>query len=234
MTSLIALTVGDYVYVSPENRTGRRNSEGGNGYITQLSPQINVKYVIGSALFSPNVNARRIHRMSIGSTGNCRRASCAPRRNLLGNGLIVNSGSPTTGSTGTTGSTDDVVNCIFLTKMLLEDKEKAVRLIVNLNKINIKGWLRTNEKNEQNNQPLSTTTNTHLSSDEKEKIVNLTITLKMINNCAISRMAYAWGITRMTLTRLINKKNKNGNLKRKKGVMLDVPYSTSNKNEINA
>ena len=55
-----ALRVGDYVNIDNENRTGRRNSEGGKGYLETVQPTYNVRYVL-TGLLSPNVNRSRIH-----------------------------------------------------------------------------------------------------------------------------------------------------------------------------
>ena len=227
MTSFVALTVGDYVHVAPEARSGRRNSEGGNGFILSLSPSIKVKYVIDSGISSPNVNPRRIHRMTIGQS----LGTTHLRRN--GRSLIVDSVSTSTrlivNSGTTTGCnnicTYDAVNTAYLTSLLLDQKQKAVQLFLEMNKKQTKGWLRNNEiKQQTNNQPLVRTA--QLTCEEKEKIVNLTVALRLVCNCAISRMAYAWGITRMTLTRLMSKKLKEGNLKRK--IRFDVGLTIFN------
>ena len=217
MTSFVALTVGDYVHVAPETRSGRRNSEGGNGYILSLSPSIKIKYVIDSGVLSPDVNPNRIRRMTIGQnmgTSNLRRNG----RNLIVDSCTTRTTRLIVDSRSRTGRndlcTDDAINTAYLTSLLLDQKQKAVHLIFEMNKKQTKGWLRNNEiKQQTNNQPLVRTA--QLTCEEKEKIVNLTVALRLVCNCAISRMAYAWGITRMTLTRLMSKKLKEGNLKRK-------------------
>ena len=55
------LFVGMYVDIDPENRVGRRNSEGGRGIVTAINnTDISVKYM-WSHLTSPRVNQSQIH-----------------------------------------------------------------------------------------------------------------------------------------------------------------------------
>ena len=68
MSSLLRIRVGDYVNVASENRTGHRSSEGGNGYISAMTPSVSVRYVV-SGLLSPNVDKKRITIAKISTTG---------------------------------------------------------------------------------------------------------------------------------------------------------------------
>ena len=68
MTSQLSFCDGDYVEIDPESRSGRRDSEGGKGFIEALHPTLDVRYVI-SGLLSPSVDSSRIHTAKISTSG---------------------------------------------------------------------------------------------------------------------------------------------------------------------
>ena len=53
------LRVGDYVDVAAVNHVGRRDSDGGKGYVECLSPNISVQYIVTN-LLPPSVDCQRI------------------------------------------------------------------------------------------------------------------------------------------------------------------------------
>ena len=74
MSSIFQCNIGDYVVVDPEVRVGRRDSEGGSGFIVGVSEEaVAFEYVI-SRLVSPVANRRRLHKSNICNTTGRRRS----------------------------------------------------------------------------------------------------------------------------------------------------------------
>ena len=227
-SQLSCFRVGDYVDVDSECRTGRVDSEGGKGYIESLSPTIDVRYVI-SGLLSPAVDRNRIHTAKIATTGRRKSFDGSRTPSILDYSypeyrrqqrLIAVS------STSTSTRTNHVFNfdnCRFDfgnpadTRILLNlslKKTDVVDIIDKLNKTNMKGWLR---KNENLNNKISTTKNTHLNLEERNMVLKLLLCLKHINcQRAVNKVSYAWGVTRYTVQRLFKTETlEGGNLQRK-------------------
>ena len=213
MSSQVAVRVGDYVRVDSERRVGRPDSEGGNGYIVCTSPSIDVRYVV-SGLLSPDVDSCRVHQATIGTTGRRRRGNAGPSiltptysRYVAQQRLIVE------GSTSSTASIIPVrrrnifencrVNTRYLLSIAIEKKGKGmIETIVRMNSTNEEGWLRRSE-NLQDEASKTRTQGTYLNVKEKEMVVKLTTCMKMLCQRAVSYVAYAWGVSRWTVQRIL-------------------------------
>ena len=184
-SQLNCFRVGDYVDVDSEHRTGHSDSEGGKGYIEEITPNINVRYVI-SGLLSPDVAVRRLHSTRIATIGRRRNADGGLTPSILDYSypeyrrqqqrLIVDS--TNTSSTGTNNCHFLKSNCIVDTRLLLLLSIKSNTDIVDkndkLNKTNTIGWLRINENI---NKQSTTTKDIHLMLEEK-KLLKLVMGFK--------------------------------------------------------
>ena len=125
MSSQLVISTGAYVDAHPEVRRGRLYSEGGTGYITNVSPNISVFYVI-SGLTSPNVAKERLHFLKMATMGRRRGIDGGRTPSILDHtypeyqrqqrliaGLVTNNRQPPR-------RTNNIVNCrVIKTRYLL-------------------------------------------------------------------------------------------------------------------
>ena len=214
--------------VDPENRIGRRNSEGGKAYVATVSPTISVRYVI-SGLLSQSVVKERIHVAKIGTSGRRRGIDGGRTPSILDNSypeyqrqqqLIADSLFLPPLNQNEPVRRNSIVNCRLVTTRYLlslflkKGGKEVLEVIEKMNKTNEEGWLR---KAENVNKQKETPKNTHLLEKEKELVVKLTMCLKMFQcQRATSKVRYAWGVSRCTIQRIIKKEVlENGDFKRK-------------------
>jgi hypothetical protein len=198
--------IGDYVKVDPENRIGRRDSEGGLGFIEAISPGYNVRYLVPNRL-SPNVNEGRIHSARIATTGRRKGRDGGiapsmldhtyPEYRRLQDELIAESVEPNIDNCRVVAADDDdeLVSTSYLLSRLLDNRDHGyiLDIIDKMNYTNEKGWLRINESILRNTD--TPDLNTHLLPNEKDLVVKLIVPIKLICYHAIHKIGYTWGIS---------------------------------------
>lgn len=216
MSSFLRFRVGEHVSVQRETRPGRRNSEGGNAFITSLEPVINVRYVLTN-LTSPDVNINRINKTNIATRGRRNELNGAPslslidcrRSDLHHETLIIPS------NIEPSPPVNNINDVKYLLRLLLRDKGAAVKEIKRLNQENEKGWLRLNTLQPTVNNETNNYNTPHLSYEDKNNLIKLAVPLKMFHHCTTTLVSYAFGIDPRTVRRLMSKEEIEGDQKRK-------------------
>lgn len=220
----INLFIGMYVDVQPENRIGERNSDGGRGIITSINAEndsndsntFDVKYIL-SNLKSPIVKKARIRSANFVLTGRRKTTNGEATPSLLSHlygafigqqlqNEIENERSPTTTAVTTEPemvTTASLLRMCIIPTQLRKSQHPVIVLIKKKNDDCIEGWLRANEKSLENSKHTKITK--HLSNHENSLILKLMVPLKTISYAATSKVAYAWGVDRTTIVKLLRK-----------------------------
>ena len=193
MSSFLRFRVGEHVSVQRETRPGRRNSEGGNAFITSLEPVINVRYVLTN-LTSPDVNINRINKTNIATRGRRNELNGAPslslidcrRSDLHHETLIIPS------NIEPSPPVNNINDVKYLLRLLLRDKGAAVKEIKRLNQENEKGWLRLNTLQTTVNNETNNYNTHHLSYEDKNNLIKLAVPLKMFHHRTNSSVVRIW------------------------------------------
>jgi hypothetical protein len=213
--------VGEWVDVDPEQRRGRRDSEGGRAIIKEIEPSYNLQYLVGGQL-SQEVDEQRIHHTTLDTHARRRSPNDELRPSLLSHNYepVERNQQNTAESQTPANNNRQIVTTASMMREALKynrkrDPEHPVvkRLNSMMERVNTdNGWLRENEAIVTNTP--SPSPNTYLSTDEKDLLLKLYFALQNVTEKPVSsRLAYAWGVTKRTVNNIVQKAVASDNLK---------------------
>jgi hypothetical protein len=204
-------THGSYVDVEPEERTGRRDSEGGKAYVVHVDGRFDVRYVIGN-IFSPNVDVSRIRPTTVQTTARRRQGETGTRPSLLSRQRRLPSSRrlfPEPQQQRRSNSLMTTNELLILSRPWTRGSGAPNPALIYLTKMNAKaekGWLRKAEADKADRDRDVPTAKKlgQLSTREKQLVLSLKQTLDSVGDTVAAAMASAWGVTSKTVRRIQN------------------------------